>query len=329
MLSLVLMALTFFLPLWRIEIFAPQYPEGLLMQIGLSKITGSVDQINILNHYIGMKKIHAASIPELRFMPVVMGVLIGLGALAAALNRRWLAGLWSCVLVAAATAGFVDFYLWGYDYGHNLSEDAPIKVPGMSYQPPLIGHKMLLNIHSYSLPDTGGIALAVAISLAVLAVFWRKRPLRGFGKVGAAGLLLMAWLGGASGCTAKPEPIRLGVDSCDNCHMQITDARFGGEIITKKGRIHKFDSIPCLTEFLATRSETAQAVLVSDYLKGGQLTEVVQAKFLRSEKIKGPMGSGLVASADSAGLADLRSKVSGEILGWKQINTGAPARSHP
>jgi copper chaperone NosL len=50
----------------------------------------------------------------------------------------------------------IDFYRWNYNYGHDLDPNAPIQVPGMSYQPPIIGYKQLLNFGAYSIPDTGG-----------------------------------------------------------------------------------------------------------------------------------------------------------------------------
>ena len=67
--------------------------------------------------------------------------------------------------------GFVDFYRWTYVYGHNLSPDAPIKVPGMAYQPPIIGYKQLLNFDAYSQPDFGGYLLVVAGVLVAFVVF--------------------------------------------------------------------------------------------------------------------------------------------------------------
>jgi len=76
----------FIVPLWRIQLVAPQYPEGLGMQIGISDVRGAMpndlNNINGLNHYIGMKRITPSAIPELRFMPWIVGglMLLGLGA---------------------------------------------------------------------------------------------------------------------------------------------------------------------------------------------------------------------------------------------------------
>ena len=76
------------------------------------------------------------------------------------------------LLVLAGIAGLYDFYQWGSDYGHNLDPTAPIKVPGMSYQPPLLGTKELLNFVAYSGPDTGGWIMVAAggLTMAALAI---------------------------------------------------------------------------------------------------------------------------------------------------------------
>src|SRR5699024_11049725 len=141
------LVLVYIFPIWSISLSAPQYPEGIGMNIWVSNIEGKspndLQNINNLNHYIGMKEITPESIPELKIMPVLFGILIAGGlSIVAWGNRNWLL-LWLMLFAALAVIGLVDFYLWEYDYGHNLNPNAPIKVPGMSYQPPLIGTKQL------------------------------------------------------------------------------------------------------------------------------------------------------------------------------------------
>ena len=70
------MIATYFLPTWSIYLIAPQYPEGLSMQIWLNKITGQVEIINGLNHYIGMKTINADMFPEFKILPFIIGFFI-------------------------------------------------------------------------------------------------------------------------------------------------------------------------------------------------------------------------------------------------------------
>lgn len=172
---------TLVLPLWRISLLAPQYPEGLGMNIWASKITGDLRSINGLNHYIGMKEIHPEAIPELRLMPMVVMALSALGLLAAAWGRRRGLYVWGFLLLASALVGLADFWRWGYDYGHDLNPTAAIKIPGMSYQPPLIGPKQLLNFKALSLPATGGwVAIGVVglVGILIILELRRARPQR-------------------------------------------------------------------------------------------------------------------------------------------------------
>jgi hypothetical protein len=151
------------------------------MRIWLDAITGlkpnDLGSINNLNHYIGMKPIEPDSIPELRYMPVIVGLLVATGAAVALAGRRALAWVWLGAFVLLGVAGMVDFYRWGYDYGHDLDqENAIIKVPGMTYQPPLIGSKKLLNFTATSLPAAGAIIATLSLGLGVTALLIGRPP---------------------------------------------------------------------------------------------------------------------------------------------------------
>jgi len=176
--SLILIV-TYFVPIWHIGLEAPQYPEGIGMYIWLDQITGQnphdLNNINNLNHYIGMKKIVPDSIPELKIMPYIIGVMILFGLSVFALNKRWLVWIWIIIFIAILCIGLYDYYLWGYDYGHDLNPMAAIKVPGMSYQPPVVGSKQLLNFVSTSYPAIGGIVVGISILAAGVALFLDKK----------------------------------------------------------------------------------------------------------------------------------------------------------
>jgi copper chaperone NosL len=168
--AVVALGLLYVLPLWQIRLEAPQYPEGVVMYIWLTKLSGQIDLINGLNHYIGMRPIRQADFPEFGIMPWLIAGLIVLGLVAVALNRRGFVGLWIALFAAIVLVGLADFYRWGYEYGHNLDPHAPIKVPGMAYQPPLIGSKKLLNFTAYSYPAAGG--MVAFGSLLLSAAVW-------------------------------------------------------------------------------------------------------------------------------------------------------------
>lgn len=175
-----LMCLGFVLPLWRVDLIAPQYPEGLGMLIRVNTVVGVKEQdlnsINNLNHYIGMKHIEPDAIPELRYMPAILGFLVVSALGVAALGKKRALYAWTAVLGAVLGAGLYDYWRWGYDYGHNLDMQAAIiKIPGMTYQPPLIGSKQLLNFTATSWPASGGWGLVIATALVGLAVWQSAR----------------------------------------------------------------------------------------------------------------------------------------------------------
>ena len=169
----------FFLPLWDIYLDAPQYPEGLHMQIWTNHFSGDLPIINGLNHYIGMKQIHEEMFPELQYINTVLLIILLSGVLVGLLRFRALFAGWYFGFLAVAAYGIYDFWKWEYDYGHNLNPHAAIQIPGMSYQPPLIFGKQLLNFYAWSFPASGGLIVmsagTVAFLLFVYEIFLRKK----------------------------------------------------------------------------------------------------------------------------------------------------------
>jgi len=168
----------FFFPLWQILLEAPQFPGGLQMHIWINKISGTdeyiLQNVNILNHYIGMQAIHPESIPELKYFPYVAYAMIALGVLAILIHKAWGYLTWTIIMAVLGILGIYDFYLWLYDYGHNLDPNAPIRIEGMAYMPPVFGGKNLLNFYVESYPHWGGMLLGLAILFAGLAYFKKK-----------------------------------------------------------------------------------------------------------------------------------------------------------
>lgn len=162
---------TIFMPIWKIELTAPQYPEGLEMYIHANKLSGEVEIINGLNHYIGMKELHVEDFIEFTILPYFIAVLALAAILIGLVNKKWFFYCWIVAFVLFGVGAGVDFYFWLYDYGHNLDPTAPIQVPGMSYQPPMIGFKQLLNFGAYSIPAVGGWVLFFAAFLMGIGVF--------------------------------------------------------------------------------------------------------------------------------------------------------------
>ncbi len=322
----------FFTPLWEIQLWAPQYPEGLNMKIWINNLSGAFDIINGLNHYIGMGLIKVEMFPEFGFMIYVLGALILFGMFAAIKGTRTWLWMYVIVLCCGALAGLIDFYAWGYKYGHNLNPNAAIQVPGMSYQPPLFGYKNLLNFTAYSGPDIGGWIMIASGALCGLLLVWeqwfRKRNVAPQSAIGAAkqavtaaAVLITAC--SLTGCDAKPEPMRYGLDECSSCKMTIADKRFGAEIITKKGRVIKFDDLGCMADYIKdghiTEGDIKQRV-VCDFTHPNVFIPVELALFLKNDDLKSPMRSDSAAFASQTELETVKTQLgAGQEAKWPAI----------
>ncbi len=175
--ALLLVAVLF--PLWRITMFANQFPEGLRLSIFSYKLVGGangadLESINILNHYIGMRDIAAADFVEMKFIPFALGVFFLLSLRTVLFARvRDLVDL-VVLLVYFSLFSFGAFWYRMHSYGHHLNPEAPIKVA--PFTPPLFGHQHLANFDIYSFPGTGSFLLlgAAACLLAVLGLDARR-----------------------------------------------------------------------------------------------------------------------------------------------------------
>jgi copper chaperone NosL len=178
---LVLVALVVFLilsfnwPLWRISMTAPQYPNGLYMDIYAYKLEGGndgqhIDEINTLNHYIGMRKLDAAAAADLGWIPFALGALALMGLRVAAIGniRHLLDLLVMTSYVSLFAFGRFVYRLWVF--GHQLDPHAPVKVK--PFMPVVIGHKTVANFETFSMPQAGSYALAVFVTGLVVVVVW-------------------------------------------------------------------------------------------------------------------------------------------------------------
>jgi hypothetical protein len=158
------LALSMTVPLWRITMEAPQYPEGLYVDIYAYTIVGGdggrhLDEINTLNHYIGMQKINRAMISDFDWMPFAIG-LLGLFTLRTAVLGKVSTLIDMNVGILYLFAFMAGrFYYKLYAYGHNLSPDAPVKIE--PFTPAPIGKQQIANFTTYAFPQIGTLYLIV------------------------------------------------------------------------------------------------------------------------------------------------------------------------
>jgi hypothetical protein len=159
-----------FLPIWEIGLLAPQYPGGLSVVIYPHTVTGDLAEVNILNHYIGMQEIHADEFPEFMFIPFFILRFLGFAALAALVGRLPIAAIGYLDFVVFGAVMLYRFHNWLYQYGNNLSPDAPLTME--PFTPAMIGSTQIANFTVISYPSAGAILMFAAGALGPVILFW-------------------------------------------------------------------------------------------------------------------------------------------------------------
>lgn len=166
--------LSFTGPLWVMEMEAPQYPQGLRLEILPYTVRGDVNEVNTLNHYIGMATIDRAALTDLDWIPFAVGALALLVLRVAAIgDRRSLVDLF--VLFAYFSAfSMARFAFKLYVFGHDLDPTAPFDVE--PFTPAILGTKQIANFTVTSLPAAGTFWLALfGTGLLVLTALSLRR----------------------------------------------------------------------------------------------------------------------------------------------------------
>lgn len=322
MLAAVFLIVSLFVPIWSISLDAPQYPEGLALQIWASRIAGDVDIINGLNHYIGMKMLHTDDFFEFKILPYLIS-FFALLFIAAAIagKKKWLYVVFTAFVIFGIVA-MVDFWKWEYDYGHNLDPAAAIKVPGMAYQPPFIGFKQLLNFGAYSIPALGGWLFIGSGVLLLIAILKENNMFNKFRKNSATAIALLFVLCTFSSCGSKgPEAVVLNKDACEFCKMTISDGRFMTELITKKGRVYKFDDLNCMLQYSAESGKAAvESFYVGNYEKQNEFIEASKAWYVADSSLKSPMGGNTAAFENKEIATTQAVKYKTTTINWSALN---------
>jgi copper chaperone NosL len=125
-----------------------------------------------------------------------------------------------------------------------------------------------------------------------------------------------------SSCSTKPEPFKYGKDDCYFCKMGIVDPRFGGEVITKKGKVYKFDDIICMVRFLKAEgvkeNEIAEKVIIN-FEKENDFLDVSKTTFRVSPELRSPMGSNAAAFSSQQAAEKAKTGREGQIMNWDEL----------
>ena len=311
-----------FFPIWQMDLSAPQYPEGLTLYLHANKIGGDVNSINGLNHYIGMKTLHTEDFIEFTVLPYIIGFFGVLTLACAVIGRKKWALVTLVLFILFGIVSLIDFYRWNYNYGHNLSPTAAIKVPGMAYQPPIIGYKQLLNFGVYSVPALGGILMLISGLLMAVAVIKDFKFYKIFSKKAAAGIVMAGLTSSLLSCSvhAAPKPIKVNEDVCAACKMTIVDLKFATQLVTDKGKYYVFDDISCMIKFVNNNKDlNIGKMYVPNYLDETKFLEVQSAFYIQGGEVNSPMNGNIAAFETAAEAEQYAGQLNANPVSWKDL----------
>jgi copper chaperone NosL len=182
-----LFALSFFYPWWRLWLFAPQYPKGLEVGISLTGVSGDVRELNILNHYIGMKSLDLAALTERRLAAPGIGLIAALSVVLTLLTGRRMSWLIAAVGAAFPITFIIDSQYWLYHFGHALDPKAPIRLP--PFTPQMFGEGQIGQFMTWARPDPGFWIAMGGVGCLVVAAILRKRVCERCGRKETCGLV--------------------------------------------------------------------------------------------------------------------------------------------
>ena len=121
-------------------------------------------------------------------------------------------------------------------------------------------------------------------------------------------------------CKLSPQPVNYGADGCHFCSMTIVDRQHAAELVTKKGKVFKFDAVECMLNHLKEVEEGSMAMfLVNDYNAPEDLIDAVKASYLICEEIPSPMGEFLTAFGTKEGAVNAFNEYGGQLYSWEEL----------
>jgi len=162
-----------FFPYWKLTLFAPQYPGGLEAKMYVNRLSGDIQEIDGLNHYIGMKPMGEAAVLE-RTLSIFM--IVGLVLLiAGTIFVHTPFALFLCIPAILYPLFFLgDLYFWMRTFGMNLDSNAPLSNAIQPFVPPLLGEGKIaqfLTVASWEI----GLYMSIAASILIIIGLYYHR----------------------------------------------------------------------------------------------------------------------------------------------------------
>jgi nitrous oxidase accessory protein len=200
-----LVAAGWLLPIWQARLYAPQYPGGLTTIAYGHQVTGDINEVNALNHYVGLGVFDPADVPEMRLWPFALGLGVVAVVLALLLRRRWPGRLATLYLWAMPVGVLAAIQFRLHEFGHDITPGAAFRLE--PFTPLVIGRSTVWNFETWAWPGWGLVAILAAAVLVTFGPRLLDRP-PGGGSAHTAGVAVLAAalaLGGSIGLAAPAQ----------------------------------------------------------------------------------------------------------------------------
>jgi copper chaperone NosL len=173
-LAAILLIISLFLPYWNMELQAPQYPKGLFVHAYVNRLEGDVQEIDGLNHYIGMRPLEEAAQLERSLSFILIGVTALLVVAAVFIHTKW-AALLALPAVLYPAIFLIDLYLWMRNFGQNLDPTAALSSFIEPFTPPILGEGLIGQFKTIASVDIGWYLAAAAAVLVLVGLYFHRR----------------------------------------------------------------------------------------------------------------------------------------------------------
>ncbi len=169
-----ILLVSIFLPYWELTLMAPQYPEGLKMETYVNHVSGDVDEIDGLNHYIGMRSLREAAELE-RSLSIIMILAIVLLVIGSIYTHSPFALVLTIPAILYPVIFLGDLYFWMHNFGMNLNPHAPLSNAVKPFVPPLLGEGFVGQFKTVASWEIGLIMSFLASILIIVGLYFHRK----------------------------------------------------------------------------------------------------------------------------------------------------------
>ncbi|MCP4424052.1 MAG: cytochrome C [Chloroflexi bacterium] len=169
----VLLIVSIFLPYWKMELLAPQYPKGLHITAYVNDLTGDLFELDALNHYIGMRPLEEAAQFEKSISKIAISSVALLILAAIAIHTKWVV-LLALPTILMPVMFLADLQWWLWKFGTDLDPAAPLSAAIQPFVPIVLGRGKIAQFETIAAP-TIGLYLAILASILVIVGLYFHR----------------------------------------------------------------------------------------------------------------------------------------------------------